>query len=86
MSEIRRKSTSNAQAKHHWANHPTEEHKFTTRIISGVIKCNFERYIREALNVESAKGNQNINMIKKIRMGTLRGNEVLQIKSPQSMI
>ena len=34
-----------------------------TRIISGGIKYNIERYIREALNIKSAKGNQNINLI-----------------------
>ena len=58
MGAVQRKSTSKAQSKHHWEKHPTQEPKFTTRIISGGIK-----YIKEALQIESAKENTNINLI-----------------------
>ena len=63
MCEVQRRSTSNAQSKHHWEKHPTQEPKYTTRIISGGIKYNIERYIKEALQIESAKENTNINLI-----------------------
>ena len=63
MSEVRRRSSNNAQAKHHWTSHPAEEPSFKTQIVRGGIYFNIERQIHESIEIEEASLNDNVNLL-----------------------
>ena len=63
MAEVRNRSSRNAQAKHHWANHPAEEPNFKTQIFSIGIFFNVERQIHESIEIEEASQNENVKLL-----------------------
>ena len=57
------KPTNNAQRKHHWSKHPNQQPIFTTEVIRSGIKYNTDRFIFEALKIEKARVDPNLNLL-----------------------
>ena len=63
MAEVRAKSQKNALAKHIRLAHDNTEAEFVTKCIKGGITFNLNRFILEALVIEDAKSDQNLNLM-----------------------
>ena len=61
--ETMRKSTKNAQSKHHWGERPTEDPEFETTIVEYPHRFNLERYISESIQIEGAKLDPSVNLV-----------------------
>ena len=58
-----KKSTRNAQSKHHWGEHPTEDPYFETVMVEYPHRFNLERYIAESIQIEGARLDPSINLM-----------------------
>ena len=72
MSEIRRRSNSNAPSKHTHNCHPGVAPSYNTTILAGGLRYNLDRYITEALRIEEAKDNKCESDKPEVRVGKLR--------------
>ena len=60
---IRRGQNNSALAKHQMSKHRQTSPRYKTTVIQGGIKFNLDRFVREALEIDSAKDDQNFYLL-----------------------